>query len=182
MDMKNALYAKHRNTGHDLAAIVFGVCSALSVAAPANAQEVAPIVPVTRLVFHLAVQSAEDEAAQIAAPIRQAYHAGSTRSAVESAVRRAINEAPSPAPWNHPRMVVFAGGGEEALMWSPSINGSETRFTYQDDRVELGEIHAGIGLEAGNAVLALSYVEKDYDTGFGSLSENFAGVSLTWRR
>lgn len=178
--MKSAHPAKHHS--HELAAIVFGVCGALSVATPAAAQEVSPIEPVTRLVFHLAVQSAQDDDTQPVAPIRQAYHAGSTRSAAESAVRRAISEAPSTAPWNHPRMVVFAGGGEEALMWSPSINGSETRFTYQDDRVELGEIHAGIGLEAGNAVLALSYVEKDYDTGFGSLSENFAGVSLTWRR
>lgn len=178
--MKSAHPANHHS--HELAAFVFGVVGALSAAAPAGAQEVSPVEPVTRLMFHIAVQSAEDDDAQIVTPIRQAYRAGSTRSAVESAVRRAINEAPSPAPWNHPRMVVFAGGGEEALMWSPSINGSETRFTYQDDRVELGEIHAGIGLEAGNAVLALSYIEKDHDTGFGSVSENFAGVSLTWRR
>jgi hypothetical protein len=153
----------------------------MSIVSPARAQEPSLIPPAARMVFQLTTRAALDDS-ETDAPIQQAYRIEDDRSAVESAIRRVAFTAPPPAPWNRPRLIVFAGGGDEALMWSPANNGAEARFSYQDNRVELGDIHAGIGLEANNTTLSFGYIEKDYDNRFGSRSESFAGISFAWRQ
>jgi hypothetical protein len=178
--MANTLHhGGNRQLQFELAAIALGLCGVIST--PARAQEPSLIAPAARMVFQLTTRAALDDSESVA-PIQQAYRIKDDRSPVESAIRRVALAAPPPAPWDHPRLVVFAGGGDEALMWSPANNGADARFSYRDDRVELGEIHAGIGLEANNTTLSLGYIEKDYDSRFGSQTESFAGISFAWRQ
>ena len=58
-------------------------------------------------------------------------------------------------------MVVFAGGGDEALVWSPARNVEHAQFTYRDGRVDMGDLHAGIGWEAQGATMSLGYIENE---------------------
>lgn len=165
----------------ELAAVALGVFT-LSSANGAHAQEALP-EPTAQLVLRLTNQESSDaEKLENVAPLPQAYDMGQEVSAMEAALRRAIHEAPPSAPWDHPRMIVFAGGGDEALIWSPANHDEAAQFSYRDDRVELGDIHAGVGWEANGVTVSLGYLENQYRSPFGSQSESSASLGLTWRR
>lgn len=97
--------------------------------------------------------------------------------------------APLPmATWDAPRLFLFAASDDEAVIWTPSAsptNGGVARggsLAYVEDQVEVGEVHAGIGIEAEGLRLSVGYTEHDVETRFGNRGESYAGFNLTWRR
>lgn len=82
------------------------------------------------------------------------------------------------------RIYMFAASDNEAVTWQP---GSVTQgYAYQDDRVEIGDVQAGVTYERGPIQASIAYVEREvnYTSGQQSVSndENFAGFTLTMRR
>ena len=89
-------------------------------------------------------------------------------------------EAPT---WDAPTWYVFAAADGQAVTWRPEdAAGPSTDGVRWQDRVEVGDFQAGLSLEAGGVQASLSYVERDVNGWGASASENFTGVTLTWRR
>jgi hypothetical protein len=82
------------------------------------------------------------------------------------------------------RIYVFAASDDEALTWQPGAESQ--RFGYQQDRVEIGDMQAGVTYERGTMQASIAYVEREISATVGQTSmsneENFAGVTLTMRR
>ena len=86
------------------------------------------------------------------------------------------------------RWYVFAASEDEALVWQPGarseFGGSGNGFALQD-RVEVGDLQAGITYELNGFQTSLAYVERETYTQVGqqgfSREENFTGVTLTYR-
>lgn len=91
--------------------------------------------------------------------------------------------------WDNPAWYFFAAADDEALTWQPGVRnafgGTSSTFALQD-RVEIGDIQAGVTYEAGPLQASLAYVEREinYQTGSRNFSqdESFTGVTLTMRR
>lgn len=91
--------------------------------------------------------------------------------------------------WDSPAWYFFAAADDEALTWQPGVRnafgGSSAALALQD-RVEIGDIQAGLTYEAGPLQASLAYVEREisYHTGSRSFSqdESFTGLTLTMRR
>lgn len=87
------------------------------------------------------------------------------------------------------RWYVFAASDDEALTWRPGarrqIGGPSAAFSLQE-RVEIGDLQAGITYERYGVEASLAYVEREISTTVGvesiSRAENFAGFTLTMRR
>ncbi len=156
--------------------------AAASAASPSNAQEAHDETPLVSSLLLSAEQGMLDDDDTSNRPLRQAWQPKDDRSGPELVLRRMIGDAPALASWDRPRMIVFAGGGDEALVWSPARNAERGQLTYRDNRVNTGDLHAGIGWEAQGATFSLGYIENDHRTPFGSLSESSASLSLAWRR
>lgn len=96
------------------------------------------------------------------------------------------DDAPSLAPtW-----YFFAASEDEALIWRPgqqrnAFGGSAPGFALQD-RVEIGDLQAGITYEFRGIQASLAYVEREINVRTGaqnfSQDERFAGFTLTYRR
>lgn len=94
-------------------------------------------------------------------------------------------EAPS---WNNPAWYFFAASDDEALTWAPgsrnSFAGSSSGWALQD-RVEVGDLQAGITYEAGGLQASLAYVEREISVRAGardlSQDQSFTGLTLTMR-
>jgi hypothetical protein len=86
------------------------------------------------------------------------------------------------------RWYVFAASEDEALVWQPGtrseFGGAGNSFSLQD-RVEVGDLQAGITYELNGFQTSLAYVERETYTQVGmqgfSREENFTGVTLTYR-
>ena len=86
------------------------------------------------------------------------------------------------------RWYVFAASEDEALTWGPAtrndFGGLRSSFTVQD-RVEIGDMQAGITYERDGWQASLAYVERRVNVTSGSRTighdENFAGVTWTMR-
>lgn len=94
------------------------------------------------------------------------------------------------APSSTPRWYFFAAAEDEALIWSPgrqtnAFGAAVPHFALQD-RVEVGDVQAGITYEIYGMQASLAYVEREISLHSGSLSvsedERFAGFTLTMRR
>lgn len=86
-----------------------------------------------------------------------------------------------------PAWYIFAASDDEALTWTPGAAGaarSGPSFAVQD-RVEIGDIQAGITYEANGLQASLAYVERDVSVTTGartvSQDESFTGFTLTYR-
>jgi hypothetical protein len=88
-----------------------------------------------------------------------------------------------------PSWYVFVASEDEALIWRPggqrnAFGGSSSGFALQD-RVEIGDLQAGITYEVYGLQASLAYVEREISVQVGresvSLEERFAGVTLTLR-
>lgn len=79
---------------------------------------------------------------------------------------------------------LFVAADDEALTWALSSDSPNSgRVTYQDDRVEVGELSAGVAISLADSQIALAYLERDAPTQFGyATRENMAGVVWTLRR
>ncbi len=86
------------------------------------------------------------------------------------------------ASWDKPSWYLFAASDDEAISWAPGSAGRGGSIRYQEDRVEVGDMQVGVGVEAMGAQASLSYVQRDIQGRYGSAEENFTGVTLTWRR
>lgn len=94
------------------------------------------------------------------------------------------DEAPTTPTW-----YFFAASQDEALIWRPGarsgFGGDGPSFALQD-RVEIGDMQAGITYEAYGVQASLAYVEREFSVRSGSRTfsqeERFAGVTLTMRR
>lgn len=89
---------------------------------------------------------------------------------------------------DQPAWYFFAASDDEALTWQPgarsSFGGSSARFGVQD-RVEIGDMQAGITYEAGGLQASLAYVQREVSVQSGAQSysedESFTGLTLTMR-
>ena len=92
-------------------------------------------------------------------------------------------------PSAEPRWYFFAASEDEALTWRP---GSRREFGSSggsslalQDRVELGDLQAGVTYERFGIQASLAYVEREFTVVSGSQSwtqdENFAGLTITMR-
>ncbi|MET0182682.1 MAG: hypothetical protein ABW199_07340 [Caulobacterales bacterium] len=88
----------------------------------------------------------------------------------------------TPSNWDRPSWFFFVADDDEAISWRPGARNLGGGLHYEEDRIQVGESQAGIGLEAGGIQAALSYVQRDVEGKYGSGEENFTGVTLTWRR
>jgi hypothetical protein len=87
-----------------------------------------------------------------------------------------------------PTWYVFAASDDEALTWNPgasnAFGGSGSRLSLED-RVEIGDMQAGVTYEHQGVQASLAYVQRDVTAYVGvqsiSRSENFAGVTLTMK-
>lgn len=88
-----------------------------------------------------------------------------------------------PPTWDDPTWYVFAASDGQALTWRPEDTaGLATGGMRWQDRVEVGDFQAGVSLEAGGLQASLAYVERDFSGQGASADENFAGLTVTWRR
>lgn len=93
-------------------------------------------------------------------------------------------------PSERPTWYVFAASEDEALTWQPGaqngFGGNGNSFALQD-RVEIGDMQAGITYERGPMQASIAYVEREVSTrtyGQQSISqdESFTGFTLTMKR
>ncbi len=84
---------------------------------------------------------------------------------------------------------MFVASDDEALTWRPGqrneFGGQSSGFSLQD-RVEIGDVSAGVTYERGNVQASIAYVEREVSTTVGresfSKDESFTGVTVTMRR
>lgn len=102
----------------------------------------------------------------------------------ELRIGRSLGDPTTGMSGDNSRIYVFAASDDEAVTWTP---GTVMRgYSYQEDRVEVGDIQAGVTYERGPMQASLAYVEREVSHHYGqhsvSADENFAGVTLTMRR
>ncbi len=110
-----------------------------------------------------------------------------TRSS-ELRLGRGLREMPRDTPSPQPKWYFFAASEDEALIWRPGgqteFGGSSGGFALQD-RVEIGDMQAGITYEANGWQASLVYVEREISVQSGVQTyyadQNFAGFTLTMR-
>lgn len=92
-------------------------------------------------------------------------------------------------PSSQPSLYIFAASEDEALTWRPgernAFGGSGSSLALQD-RVEIGDMQAGITYEANGWQASLAYVQREVSVSTGSRTfsedEDFTGLTLTMRR
>ncbi|MBN8607852.1 MAG: hypothetical protein J0L81_13125 [Caulobacterales bacterium] len=98
-----------------------------------------------------------------------------------------LREDDDPAS-SEPSWYIFAASEDEALTWRPGtrseFGGSGSSFALQE-RVEIGDLQAGITYEANGWQASLAYVEREISVRNGSRTisqdEDFTGFTLTMR-
>lgn len=113
------------------------------------------------------------------------------RRGAELRLGRGLDMPRADRPSSTPRWYFFAASEDEALVWtpgarpSPFVGGAGPAFALQD-RVEIGDIQAGVTYEVFGVQASLAYVEREISVTSGartvSQDEQFAGVTLTMRR
>jgi hypothetical protein len=79
---------------------------------------------------------------------------------------------------------MFVASDNEALTWQPS--GGQGAALALEERVEVGDVSAGVTYERGGVQASLAYVEREASTQIGresySQDESFTGLTVTMRR
>jgi hypothetical protein len=101
---------------------------------------------------------------------------------------RGLRDMPRDTPSATPKWYIFAASEDEALIWRPGMRtefGSSGGGFALQDRVEIGDMQAGITYEANGWQTSFAYVEREVSvrTGHETFSEDerFVGVTLTMR-
>lgn len=84
-----------------------------------------------------------------------------------------------------PGWFLFAGGGGQAITYSPGSQAAESPggAVRLQDRVRVGSVQAGVGVQHHGMEASLGYVRKDINFGDAlPRQQHFAGVSFTFRR
>jgi hypothetical protein len=108
--------------------------------------------------------------------------------ASELRLGRGLRDLPRSETSSRPTWYIFAASEDEALVWRPGVRtefgGAGSSFALQD-RVEIGDIQAGITYEQNGWQASLAYVEREISVRSGartfSQDEDFAGFTLTMR-
>lgn len=82
--------------------------------------------------------------------------------------------------WDRPTWYFFAASDGQALTWTPNAGGS--RPLRVQDRVTVGDIQAGLSIQASGLQASLTYLQREVSNAQRSDTQHFAGVSLTLRR
>jgi hypothetical protein len=90
---------------------------------------------------------------------------------------------------SEPSVYMFVASDDEALTWQPGARsefGGRGASLSLQDRVEVGDVSAGVTYEANGVQASLAYVEREEATRVGtqhfSQDESFTGVTVTMRR
>jgi hypothetical protein len=101
---------------------------------------------------------------------------------------RGLRNMPRDAPSSGPKWYLFAAAEDEALIWRPGGRtefGSASGGFALQDRVEIGDVQAGVTYEANGWQASLAYVQREVSVRAGnetySEDQNFAGFTLTMR-
>lgn len=102
---------------------------------------------------------------------------------------RGLRDMPRDTPSATAKWYFFAASEDEALIWRPGMrtdfSGSHGAGFALQDRVEIGDVQAGVTYEANGWQASLAYVEREISVRAGnetySEDENFAGFTLTMR-
>lgn len=101
---------------------------------------------------------------------------------------RGLRDMPRNTPSATPTWYVFAASEDEALVWQPGMRtdfGSQASSFALQDRVEIGDIQAGVTYERYGVQASLAYVEREVSVQSGAQSfsqdQDFVGLTLTWR-
>lgn len=101
---------------------------------------------------------------------------------------RGLREMRRDAPSSEPKWYVFAASEDEALIWQPGVRnefGSSGGGLALQDRVEIGDLQAGVTYEVYGIQASLAYVEREWSMRQGARTyteeEAFAGFTLTMR-
>jgi len=84
-----------------------------------------------------------------------------------------------------PGWFLFAGGGGQAITYSPGAQRSDSPggAVRLQDRVRVGSVQAGVGVQHHGMEASLGYVRKDINFGDAlTRQQHFAGVSFALRR
>jgi hypothetical protein len=108
--------------------------------------------------------------------------------ASEFRLGRGLNSNHDNRPSAEPRWYFFAASEDEALTWGPGgrteFGSSGSSFGLQD-RVEIGDMQAGVTYERYGVQASLAYVEREFTVVSGSQSfsqdDSFAGLTITMR-
>jgi hypothetical protein len=85
--------------------------------------------------------------------------------------------------WDNPSWYFFAASDGQALTWTPAMERAmRPGLSYQDDRITIGDLQAGLSMEANGLQASFSYIQREISNGRASDTQNFTGVSLTMRR
>lgn len=98
-------------------------------------------------------------------------------------------DMPRNRPSAEPTWYFFAASDDEALTWRPGgrseFGGSGGNSFALQDRVEIGDIQAGVTYERYGIQASLAYVEREFTIISGSQSfrqdDSFAGLTITMR-
>lgn len=92
------------------------------------------------------------------------------------------------APSATPKWYIFAASEDEALIWQPGASsefGGSTSSLALQDRVEIGDMQAGVTYEMNGLQASLAYVQREVNVRAGGRSlsrdEEFTGLTLTMR-
>lgn len=84
---------------------------------------------------------------------------------------------------------MFVASEDEALTWQPGVRsdfGGQGSSVSLQDRVEVGDLAAGVTYERNGVQTSLAYVEREESTRVGrknySQDQSFTGVTVTMRR
>ena len=108
--------------------------------------------------------------------------------ASEFRLGRGLGSGHNDRPSAEPRWYFFAASEDEALTWGPGrrseFGSSGSSFGLQD-RVEIGDMQAGVTYERYGVQASLAYVEREFTVVSGSQSftqdDSFAGLTVTMR-
>ncbi len=96
--------------------------------------------------------------------------------------RLSIEELATPT-WDAPTWYLFAAADGEALTWAPGVGPArEGGLRLQEERVMVGDVQAGLSMEASNLQASLSFIQREVSNGQRSEDQNYTGLSVTWRR
>lgn len=101
---------------------------------------------------------------------------------------RGLREMRRDVPSSEPKWYVFAASEDEALIWQPGGSnefGSSGGGLALQDRVEIGDLQAGVTYERYGIQASLAYVEREWSMRQGARTyteeEAFTGFTLTMR-
>lgn len=84
--------------------------------------------------------------------------------------------------WDKPSWYLFAASDGEALTWQPREGAALVDPLRYQERVTVGDMQAGLSVEANGVQASLSYMQREVSNGQRSDDQRHVGVSVTLRR